>query len=70
MASIRNPRSNDGGVASSIRHGVENAADVAGQRMQDASAALGTNIEELEERLRSRSMNIRWRLSALPFLQV
>ena len=55
MASIRNQRSTDGGVASSIRHGVENAADMAGQRMQDASAALGTNIEELEERLREVS---------------
>jgi len=55
MASIRNQRSTDGGVASSIRHGVENAADMAERGIHDASSALGTNIEELEERLREVS---------------
>ena len=51
MASIRNPRSTDGGVSSSIRHGVENAADIAGRHIEDAGANLGANIEELEARL-------------------
>jgi ElaB/YqjD/DUF883 family membrane-anchored ribosome-binding protein len=55
MATMRNPRSNDGGVATSIRHGVESAADVAEKRIEEAGANLGANLEELEARLREVS---------------